>query len=175
MAGAARSPAPRALPSPTPLHASLAGCEYCENFCYDHWLEWRWRHARVVCPEVPRARQYVLGGGGGMTEVPGSAQTDAQARRRSGTELNSDADAVARWAFRDGEWRARCRRVLSATGFGLCVAAVAAVLIEACARFGARACGGGSADRVWRRARGGGEGGGGFGSVGPVSAALKAA
>ena len=78
-------------------------------------------------------------------------------------------------AFRDGEWRARCRRVLSATGFGLCVAAVAAVLIEACARFGARACGGGSADRVWRRARGGGEGGGGFGSVGPVSAALKAA
>ena len=26
------------------LHASLRGCPYCDNFCYDHYLEWRWRN-----------------------------------------------------------------------------------------------------------------------------------
>ena len=51
------------------LHPSLAGCPYCANFCYDHYLEWRWRHASYLCPEVPRARQRVIGGGGGMTEA----------------------------------------------------------------------------------------------------------
>ena len=27
------------LPASAPLHSSLAGCPYCENFCYDHYLE----------------------------------------------------------------------------------------------------------------------------------------
>jgi len=54
------------------LHASLRGCPYCDNFCYDHYLEWRWRNHSIVCPEMPRARQLVLGQGGGMTERPGN-------------------------------------------------------------------------------------------------------
>jgi hypothetical protein len=54
------------------LHASLRGCPYCDNFCYDHYLEWRWRNDSIVCPEMPRARQLVLGQGGGMTERPGN-------------------------------------------------------------------------------------------------------
>ena len=50
------------LPASAPLHSSLAGCPYCENFCYDHYLEWRWRRASVVCPAVPRARANFSGG-----------------------------------------------------------------------------------------------------------------
>ena len=42
------------------LHETLAGCPYCANFCYDHYLEWRWRESTVVCPEVPRARHTIL-------------------------------------------------------------------------------------------------------------------
>ena len=77
------------LPAAAPLHHSLAGCPYCENFCYDHYLEWRWRRASVVCPAVPRARANFSGG---MTEVAGAlASRDVaghHARQRAGVELN---------------------------------------------------------------------------------------
>ena len=93
------------------LHSSLAGCPYCDNFCYDHYLEWRFRNESVLCPEMPRSRQYVLRGGGGMTEKPGSVTDDTHALERSGTLLN--AEHVSRWQHADGEPRQRARRVLN--------------------------------------------------------------
>ena len=100
-----------ALPGGTrTLHASLAGCPYCENFCYDHYLEWRFRQASVMCPEFPRSRQYVLGGGGGMTERPGTID-EYHAKERSGTLLSTDG--VHAWELADGEPRQRARRLLS--------------------------------------------------------------
>ena len=93
----------------------LAGCPYCCEYCYDHYLEWWWRNAAVACSEVPRARQYVLGGGGGMTEEPGSVVTSAHALERSGTQLNQAS--VHRWQFVDGAARQRARRLLNALAF----------------------------------------------------------
>jgi len=103
--------------SALPLHASLQGCPYCENFCYDHYLEWRWRNESFVCPEVPRARQYVIGGGGGMTEQPGAATDSYHGRERSGTLLNDDF--VHRWQFVDGGKLQRGRRVLNSLALWL--------------------------------------------------------
>eukprot|EP00966_Prymnesium_polylepis_P144549 3337991-Prymnesium_polylepis.1 len=85
-------PAPMlALPAGASLHHSLAGCDYCENFCYDHYLEWRWRHASFVCPAVSRVRANFTGG---MTEVAGvlaSADIEGHhARQRAGIELNGE-------------------------------------------------------------------------------------
>lgn len=96
------------------LHASLAGCPYCDNFCYDHYIEWRFRNESVVCPEFPRSRQYVLRGGGGMTERPGTVD-EYHAKERSGTLLSDDG--VHSWQLADGEPRQRARRLL--TGLAL--------------------------------------------------------
>lgn len=97
---------------PTPAaQPSLDGCAYCEEFCYDHYLEHRWRDASLVCPDVPRSRQLVLGRGGGMTERPGALEADENARRRSGTKLNGEV--VYRWQYVDGAARQRARRLAS--------------------------------------------------------------
>ncbi len=98
------------------LHASLHGCPHCDNFCYDHYLEWRWRNGSVVCPEVPRARQLVLGEGGGMTERPGDAAT-YHGLERSGIVLNDEF--VHRWQHVDGERLQRARRVLNSVALWL--------------------------------------------------------
>ena len=118
----------------TALHSSLAGCPYCANFCYDHYLEWRWRNASVTCPEVPRSRQYVLGGGGGMTETPGSVASEYHALERSGTELN--AKFVQRWQHTDGAHRQRARRLLN--GVALWALPTAAALLAVKVALGAR-------------------------------------
>ena len=98
----------------TELHPSLKGCPYCENFCYDHYLEWRWRHASLACPEIPRSRQLLIGAGGGMTEKPGDAtamgSVGLQARRRAGFELNSEF--VHSWQFVDDSNARRASRLL---------------------------------------------------------------
>ena len=115
------------------LHETLAGCPYCANFCYDHYLEWRWRESTVVCPEVPRARQLLIGAGGGMTERPGvtgaAGREGLDARRRAGTELN---DAfVRRWQFVDGAQRRRARKTLDALALWLLPALAARGLFHA--------------------------------------------
>ncbi|KAL3929374.1 MAG: hypothetical protein SGPRY_001986 [Prymnesium sp.] len=78
------------LPADAPLHHSLVGCSYCENFCYDHYLEWRWRNASFLCPAVPRARANFSGG---MTERAGLLAfknvEGHHARQRAGVELNA--------------------------------------------------------------------------------------
>ena len=111
------------------LHASLRGCSYCENFCYDHYLEWRFRNESLVCPEMPRSRQYVLGRGGGMTERPGSVVDDHHAKERSGTLLNEDD--VRSWQHADGAARQRARRLLN----GLALWALPAALAVAAGGF----------------------------------------
>ena len=98
------------------LHASLRGCPYCDNFCYDHYLEWRWRNGSIVCPEVPRARQLVLGQGGGMTERPGDVST-YHGLERSGTLLNTQFVPSRRYA--NGEKVQRGRRVLNSAALWL--------------------------------------------------------
>ena len=117
------------------LHYSLEGCPYCSNFCYDHYLEWRFRNESIVCPEYPRARQYVLNGGGGMTEKPKSVEEDRHAKERSGTLLNQEA--VPRHVYADGAMRQRARRLLNglamwamAVGGGGVVLVVAPVLLR---------------------------------------------
>lgn len=90
-----------ALPDGAPLHPSLRGCAYCENLCYDHWLEWRWRNALVVCPAKPRAEARFSGG---MTEhkdiLRAGGDEGHHARQRAGTgQLNEQrvgADQVHR-------------------------------------------------------------------------------
>ena len=100
-----------ALRADAPLHSSLAGCSYCENFCYDHYLEWRWRDASYVCPAVPRARAEFSGG---MTERTGTlASADSEwhhARRRAGDELNERR--THRWEFVDDVTRRAAARSL---------------------------------------------------------------
>ena len=104
-----------------------------DSFCYDHYLEWRWRESTVVCPEVPRARQLLIGAGGGMTERPGvtgaAGREGLDARRRAGTELN---DAfVRRWQFVDGAQRRRARKTLDALALWLLPALAARGLFHA--------------------------------------------
>jgi len=96
------------------LHHSLQGCPYCENFCYDHYLERRWRNASFLCPEAPRSRQLLIAAGGGMTERPGAVadagRAGKHARARAGTDLN--AEVVHPWQFVDGEAHRRAARLL---------------------------------------------------------------
>ena len=105
------------------LHESMHGCSYCTNFCYDHYLEWRWRDAALVCPEVPRARQLLLEGGGGMTEKPGATASDPHAMERAGILLNDKH--VNRWEYVDGSRLQRCRR--AANGLGIWLVSVLVV------------------------------------------------
>ena len=149
-------PAPMlALPAAAPLHASLRGCGYCENFCYDHYLEWRWRHASVVCPAVSRSRANFSGG---MTERAGvlsSRSLDGHhARQRAGVELN--ARRTRAWQFVDDAPRRAAARAAHALAswalpalllLGVCSARAAV----AASRWGGGGAGGG----------GGGCGGGG--------------
>ena len=87
-----------ALPAGSPLHHSMAGCSWCENFCYDHYLEWRLRHASFVCPAISRARANFTGG---MTEragVLGSQSIEGHhARQRAGVVLNGQR--TRSWEF----------------------------------------------------------------------------
>eukprot|EP00455_Lapot_gusevi_P035531 TRINITY_DN3935_c0_g1_i3.p1 TRINITY_DN3935_c0_g1~~TRINITY_DN3935_c0_g1_i3.p1 ORF type:complete len:181 (+),score=4.80 TRINITY_DN3935_c0_g1_i3:79-621(+) len=48
------------------VHPMFKGCPYCENFCYDHYVEWRFRGQRFISPEIPRVTQNSRGG---MTEA----------------------------------------------------------------------------------------------------------
>lgn len=52
--------------TPDVVHPMFDGCWYCENNCYDHYVEWVWRSAVFVAPEVPRSSQF---SSGGMTEA----------------------------------------------------------------------------------------------------------
>ena len=143
-------PAPMlALPAAAPLHASLAGCGYCENFCYDHYLEWRWRHASVVCPAVSRSRANFSGG---MTERAGvlsSRSLDGHhARQRAGIELN--AQRTRAWQFVDDA----ARRAAARAAYALATWVLPALLLLC-------VC---SARAVTAASGGGGSGGGGGGA-----------
>ena len=131
------------------LHASLSGCPYCSNFCYDHYLEWRWRNASVVCPEIPRSRQLLLGKGGGMTERPGvetaAGSEGLQARRRAGTELSTEY--VRRWQFVDDAARRRAAQLLDGPCCWMTALLCVIGLSRWCVRRGGSGCGGGQMAR----------------------------
>ena len=102
-----------ALPDGAPLHSSMAGCSYCENLCYDHWLEWRWREAGVVCPARPRAQAEFSGG---MTEHRGILRAGGDegyhARVRAGTGELNEASSVRSGEFVDDSARRGAARHL---------------------------------------------------------------
>ena len=116
-----------ALPESAPLHTSMRGCAYCENLCYDHWLEWRWREAAVVCPAQPRAEAIFSGG---MTEHRGilgaGGDEGYHARLRAGTGLLSQ-QRVPSSAFVDDVDRRAATRHLRRLG----VASLLALLASA--------------------------------------------
>lgn len=117
------------LPDGAPLHASMQGCAYCENLCYDHWLEWRWRDRGVVCPSRPRASSSFSGG---MTEHVGILHAKGDdgyhARQRAGVGLlNADADSVRSSRFVDDVDRRAAARHLRRVG--LLATAVALLLL----------------------------------------------
>ena len=101
-----------ALADGAPLHRSLAGCPYCENWCYDHYLEWRWREAAFVCPAAPRAEASFRGG---MTEQRGVLRATGEegyhARLRAGTGQLSRT-RVERSQFVDDVHRRKAARLL---------------------------------------------------------------
>jgi hypothetical protein len=100
------------LSGSAPLHASLEGCDYCENLCYDHWLEWRWRDAAVVCPATPRAEAIFSGG---MTEHQGilhaGGDEGQHARQRAGTGQLNEQRALSSQFVDDADRRAAARHL----------------------------------------------------------------
>ena len=116
------------LPADAPLHHSMVGCGWCENFCYDHYLEWSLRHASLICPAMSRARANFSGG---MTERAGLltavSREGHHARQRAGVELNERR--VRSWEFVDDTARRGAARSLHSLARLL---TLASVLLCAC-------------------------------------------
>ena len=55
------------------LHPIFEGCDYCENDCYDHYVEARFPEAWICAPDFPRVTQSSQGG---MTEFAANATSN---------------------------------------------------------------------------------------------------